>query len=170
MSDESSASTEGAALRSLVAQVAAAYFTNSHVATDEIPSVIAQISASLSSVSAVAGSRATSEEASSAPKLGRAQIRKSITSDALISFEDNKSYKTLRRHLAARGLTPAEYRAKWGLPDDYPMVAPSYSAARSEMAKTLGLGQRMQAARGRSSAAKGKGGRRKAGPAPVVKG
>ena len=68
-------------------------------------------------------------------------MRKSITPDGLISFEDGKSYKTLKRHLSGHDLTPEQYREKWGLPRDYPMVAPNYSAARSQMAKSLGLGQ-----------------------------
>ena len=147
MSDANSGVSEGAALRSLVAQVTAAYFTNSHVAPGEIPAVIAQVAASLSSVSTGASERPNAEATAAAPKLSRAQIRKSITPDALISFEDNRPYKTLRRHLAVRGLSPGGYRAKWGLPSDYPMVAPGYSAARSELAKALGLGQRGQAAR-----------------------
>lgn len=76
------------------------------------------------------------------PKLTRAQINKSITPDALISFEDNRGYKTLKRHLSSRGLTPQQYREKRGLPGDYPMTAPSYSEARSSMAKSLGLGRK----------------------------
>jgi predicted transcriptional regulator len=71
-----------------------------------------------------------------------AQIRRSITPDALVSFEDGKSYKTLKRHLSTRGLSVEQYKAKWGLPADYPVVSPNYSAARSAMAKTLGLGQK----------------------------
>ena len=77
--------------------------------------------------------------------MAKAQVRKSITSDALISFEDGKPYRTLRLHLASRGLTPESYREKWGLPDDYPMVAPGYSAVRSQMAKDFGLGRRPKA-------------------------
>ena len=69
-----------------------------------------------------------------------AQIKKSITPDALISFEDGKPYKTLRRHLTLRGLTPEAYRAKHGLSADYPMTSASYSAQRSELARALGLG------------------------------
>ena len=68
-------------------------------------------------------------------------IKKSITPDHIISLEDGKPYKSLKRHLSGRGLTPAEYRAKWGLPSDYPMVSPNYAKARSEVAKSLGLGQ-----------------------------
>lgn len=129
-------------LRELVAQVASAYFSNSHVNPADIPAVISQIAASLTSVGT--GAQGTERIASSeeeAKKLTPAQVRKSITPEALISFEDGRGYKTLRRHLASRGLTPEQYREKWGLPATYPMVAPDYSAARSQMAKDLGLGQ-----------------------------
>jgi predicted transcriptional regulator len=73
------------------------------------------------------------------------QIRKSITPDGLISFEDGKSYKTLKRHLSVRGMTIADYKSKWGLPKDYPAVAPSYSAHRSQLARSIGLGQAVKA-------------------------
>lgn len=130
-------------LRELVADVAAAYFSNSHVGSADIPGVIQQIAASLLAVSAgTTAETAVSVEEPSAPKLSSAQIRKSITPDALISFEDGKAYRTLKRHLSTRGLTPEEYRQKWGLPRDYPMVAASYSEARSVMAKSLGLGRK----------------------------
>lgn len=148
--------SEGA-LRQLVAQVAAAYFSNSHVNPSEIPNVISQIASSLGGVNDGVGQTASEESTSAGPKLSRAQIRKSITPDALVSFEDNKPYKTLRRHLATRGLSPEQYREKWGLPSDYPMVAPNYSAARSQLAKSLGLGQRGQQARRKGA---GRGGRR----------
>jgi predicted transcriptional regulator len=68
-------------------------------------------------------------------------IRKSVTPNYLISLEDGKKYKTLKRHLGKLGLTPAQYRAKWGLPDDYPIVAPNYALRRSELARSSGLGQ-----------------------------
>ena len=68
-------------------------------------------------------------------------IRRSVTPDYLVCLEDGKRYKSLRRHLAGLGLTPAQYREKWNLPPDYPMVAPNYAALRSAMAKKLGLGQ-----------------------------
>jgi predicted transcriptional regulator len=80
---------------------------------------------------------ATSDE----PKPTASEIRKSITPDHLISFEDGKRYKTLRRHLTLRGLTPEQYRTKHGLPADYPMTSATYSAQRSELARALGLGQ-----------------------------
>jgi predicted transcriptional regulator len=81
------------------------------------------------------------EPAEEPQRLSPAKIRASIKPDALISFEDGRSYRTLKRHLTTKGLTPAEYREKWGLPKHYPMVAPNYSAARSELAKAAGLGK-----------------------------
>ena len=131
-------------LRDLVAEVSAAYFSNSHVNPADIPQVIAQIALSLASVGATTadsqggGAEAAPERA----KVTAAQVRKSVTPDALISFEDGKSYKTLKRHLTLKGLTPANYRERWGLPRDYPMTAPSYSARRSELARSLGLGKK----------------------------
>ena len=129
-------------LRDLVADVSAAYFSNSHVNPSDIPQVIAQIAASLAAVgqgeAAAADAAAESERTKATP----AQVRKSITADALISFEDGKFYKTLKRHLTLKGLTPADYRDRWGLPKDYPMTAPSYSAKRSELARSLGLGKK----------------------------
>ena len=74
-------------------------------------------------------------------KLSAAEVRKSIKPDGLVSFIDGKSYKTLKRHVTGHGLTSADYRAKFGLPHDYPMVAASYAAQRSELARKLGLGQ-----------------------------
>lgn len=73
--------------------------------------------------------------------------KKAIKPDGIISFEDGKSYKSMKRHLTGRGLTPQQYREKWGLPKEFPMVAPNYAAARSELAKRLGLGQKGPAAR-----------------------
>ncbi len=67
-------------------------------------------------------------------------IRKTVTPDPIISLEDGRPYKTLKRHLAGRGLTPDQYRQKWGLPVDYPMVAANYAAQRSQLAKDSGLG------------------------------
>jgi len=89
-------------------------------------------------------------------------IKKSITRDYLINLEDGKKYKSLKRVLATRhGLTPDEYRTKWGLPSDYPMVAPGYSAARSELAKQMGLGRKP----GQKAPAPAKRGRKKASQA-----
>jgi len=151
-------SDESLRLRDLVAEVAAAYFSNSHVNPNDIPYVISQIAAGFIAVGRSAGGSDPASSEDTAPaKATAAQIRKSMTPDALISFEDGKSYKTLKRHLTLRGLTPADYRERWGLPHDYPMTAPSYSARRSELARSLGLGRKSQA----KPAAKSAGGRKK---------
>lgn len=141
-------------LQSLVAEVAAAYFTNSHVNPAEIPHVISQIAASLSAVGSAPAVAA--DAPAGAAKATAAQVRKSITPDALISFEDGKAYKTLKRHLTLRGLSPADYREKWGLPKDYPMTAPAYSERRSALAKSLGLGRKSGGGGGRKRAVKAK--------------
>lgn len=136
-------------LRELVAEVAAAYFGRSPVDSAEVSGVISQIASSLEAIGLPASrtgeSNREQDEVSAcvrpASQLNPVQVRKSITPDALISFEDGKPYRTLRLHLASRGLTPEAYREKWGLPTDYPMVAPNYSAVRSQMAKSIGLGR-----------------------------
>jgi predicted transcriptional regulator len=147
-------------LRVLVAQVAAAYFSNSHVRPSEISDVVSQITASLRRVEED-DRRGTDMDALSAPGLTAinasdgtddtraaivqptaAVIRRSIHDDGLISFEDGRSYRTLKRHLTTRGLTPAQYRDKWGLPHDYPMVCADSSARRSALAKQIGLGRK----------------------------
>lgn len=134
-------------LQELVAEVAAAYFSNSHVTPAEIPTVVQQIASSLAAVKAAPEAPledgAIDADLPATPaRMPAAKVRKSITAEALISFEDGRSYKTLRRHLATHGLTPEQYREKWGLPADYPMVSANYSATRSAMAKSLGLGQK----------------------------
>jgi predicted transcriptional regulator len=135
-------------LRDLVAEVAAAYFSNTHVNPGDIPQVIAQIASSLAAVGVAEPQAAPAETGPERMRATAAQVRKSITPDALISFEDGKAYKTLKRHLTLKGLTPAEYRERWGLPRDYPMTAPSYSARRSELARSLGLGKKSGAKKG----------------------
>lgn len=72
-------------------------------------------------------------------------IKKSITPDWIISLEDGRKFKTLKRYLSTLGMTPDQYRAKWGLPSDYPMVAPSYAEARSNLARSMGLGRKANA-------------------------
>jgi predicted transcriptional regulator len=147
-------------LRGLVATVAAAYFANSSVQPDQVRSVICDIAGAL--LSAVEPPRSDARGDAPPPKAppslpaGRAgaalsDIAGSITPAGLISFEDGRAYKTLRRHLKRIGLTETEYRAKWGLPDDYPMVAPDYSRARSAVAKSIGLSQHGASARRRSA-------------------
>jgi predicted transcriptional regulator len=136
-------------LRDVVAQVASAYFSNSPVSPGEIPNVLALITTHFASIGQPSAEvSAATEDAPSSAAPTAAQIRKSVTHGALISFEDGRPYKTLRRHLSTRGLTPDEYRAKWGLPAGYPMVSAAYSATRSELAHRIGLGQIRQTAKG----------------------
>ena len=77
-----------------------------------------------------------------APLVPAVPIKKSVTPDYIISLEDGRKFKSMKRYLGLRNMTPAEYREKWGLPRDYPMVAPNYAAARSELAKKSGLGRK----------------------------
>lgn len=132
-------------LRELVAEVTAAYLSQTTVAASEIPRVIEHISNSLAMVGSSKVDIQNAEAMPQSPRAVRvsaAQVRRSITPEAIISFEDGKSYKTLKRHLSTRGLTVEAYKEKWGLPQEYPVVAPNYSAARSAMAVSLGLGQK----------------------------
>ena len=120
----------------MTADLVSAFVSNNNVPVAELPALIASVHAALTGL----GNEAAAEPAGP-DKPTPAQIRKSITPDALISFEDGKSYKTLRRHLTLRGLTADAYRAKYGLAADYPMTTANYSAQRSALAHALGLGQ-----------------------------
>ena len=118
----------------LTSDIISAYVTNNKLAAGELGEMIASVHAALSGLN---GQKAPEPE-----KLTPiVPIKKSITADYLISLEDGRHYKSLKRHLSGRGLTPAQYREKWGLARDYPMVAPNYAKQRSELAKALGLGQ-----------------------------
>jgi predicted transcriptional regulator len=121
----------------LTADIVSAFVSNNPVPVSELANLLTSVHTALSGLAA-GGSAVSSKD--EVEKATAAQIKKSITHDALISFEDGKPYKTLRRHLTLRGLTPEAYRAKHGLSADYPMTAASYSAQRSELARALGLG------------------------------
>lgn len=136
---------------SLAAEVVAAYIGNNTVAVADLPGLIRSVHDALTGVGAPA--EASSEPT---PKATAAQIRKSITPDALISFIDGKPYKTLKRHLTTHGLTIEAYKARFGLPMDYPTTAPAYSEARSAMAKALGLGQGGRKGKAAMTAPKGR--------------
>ena len=117
--------------------VVAAYVSNNSLPSAELPSLIASIHGALNSIAS--GSVAPVVDTVERPT--PAQIRKSIRPDGLISFIDGKSYKTLKRHLTKHGLDPQTYRDRFGLPADYPTTSANYSAQRSALAKSLGLGQ-----------------------------
>ncbi|SFM24159.1 MucR family transcriptional regulator [Methylobacterium pseudosasicola] len=126
----------------LTAGVVSAYVSNNHLQPSEIATLIANTHAALAGLG-----NGAALEAPAVEKLTPAQIRKSITPDALISFVDGKPYKTLKRHLTGNGMTIEQYRERYGLPRDYPSTAASYSEQRSKLALALGLGnQRKKAA------------------------
>jgi len=141
----------------LAADIVSAYVTNNSIQAADLPGLIASVHASLSGLGQPAATPVEDH------KVTPAQIRKSVTPDALISFIDGKPYKSLKRHLTSNGTSPDEYRQKYGLPRDYPMVAATYAAQRSELAKSLGLGQLR-----RNGAAAKKAAEKRAEPDPVV--
>ncbi|QKC86789.1 MucR family transcriptional regulator [Mesorhizobium sp. NZP2077] len=135
MTEEADNNTD--ALIELTADVVSAYVSNNPVPVGELPALIGQVHAALKG--AVAGSAPDKPEVLN-PAV---PVRKSVTPDYIICLDDGKKFKSLKRHLSTHyGLTPDEYRVKWGLPSDYPMVAPNYAAARSALAKSMGLGRK----------------------------
>ncbi|WP_410824383.1 MucR family transcriptional regulator [Methylobacterium oryzisoli] len=122
---------------SLVADIVSAYVSHNHLSTSDLPALIRSVHDQLGKL----GRPAEPEAERPIPPV---PIKKSVTPEAIISLEDGRPYKSLKRHLTTRGLTPAEYRQKWGLPPDYPMVAANYAAQRSELAKSIGLGRPRQ--------------------------
>ncbi|MER9858740.1 MULTISPECIES: MucR family transcriptional regulator [unclassified Mesorhizobium] len=125
------------ALIELTADVVSAYVSNNPVPVGDLPALIGQVHAALKGT---AGSVSAADPEALKPAV---PIKKSVTPDYIICLEDGKKFKSLKRHLSSRyGLTPDDYRAKWGLPADYPMVAPNYAASRSALAKTMGLGRK----------------------------
>lgn len=133
---------EKAELIDMTAEIVSAYVGHNTIAPEELPGLIHKVFAALNGASAGAASAAAPQSEPAVP------IRKSITPDYLICLEDGKKFKSLKRHLHTHyNLTPDEYREKWGLPRDYPMVAPNYAQARSRLAKKMGLGQAGQSRR-----------------------
>jgi predicted transcriptional regulator len=137
--------TEVSELTKLVAQVASSYLGAQRVnGPEEIAAVVRAVAESLKSVDGGGASGVGSAGAEpAAPKLTKGQIAKLIKDDGIISLLDGKTYKTMKRHLSTHGLTPAEYIERFSLPTDFPMVSPAYSRARSEMAKSIGLGRKL---------------------------
>ncbi|RWB25222.1 MucR family transcriptional regulator [Mesorhizobium sp.] len=121
----------------LTADVVSAYVSNNPIPVGDLPALIVQVHAALKGT---AGSVSAEEPEALKPAV---PIKKSVTADYIICLDDGKKFKSLKRHLSTHyGVTPDEYRAKWRLPADYPMVAPNYAAARSALAKTMGLGRK----------------------------
>ncbi|MGM0559465.1 MAG: MucR family transcriptional regulator [Pseudomonadota bacterium] len=123
-------------LLSLTSNIVAAHVSNNAVAPADVPGLIREVYSTLANV----GQDTVKEPEKPTPAVA---IKKSITPDYLICLEDGKKLKMLKRHLkTAYNMTPEEYREKWGLPADYPMVAPNYARQRSKLAKDIGLGKR----------------------------
>jgi len=128
--------TTGKNFIDLTANIVSAYVSNNPTPASDIPALIGQIHAALLKVST---GRA---ELPVEPAKPAVPVKKSMTADYLICLEDGKRFKSLKRHLRTQySMTPEQYRDKWGLPADYPMVAPNYAVARSQLAKKMGLGQ-----------------------------
>ena len=131
------------ALLVLASNIVSAYVSRNALTAAELPAFIAETYANVARIAT--GSVVANVEP---PKEPAVSIRKSVTNDHIVCLEDGKKFKSLKRHLAANhGITPQEYRKKWGLPVDYPMVAPSYAAVRSSLAKEVGFGQKADAAK-----------------------
>jgi predicted transcriptional regulator len=133
-------------LLTLTADIVAAHVSNNSVAVNDLPTLIQNVHQALSGIS---GGNAAPEEKPQ-PKVS---IRASIKPDYIVCLEDGKKQKMLKRHLmTSHGLTPNEYRAKWGLSGDYPMVAPNYAEQRRTLAKSIGLGTKSRKTRGAAKA------------------
>jgi MucR family transcriptional regulator, transcriptional regulator of exopolysaccharide biosynthesis len=129
-------SPAGDAFIELTAEIVSAYVGNNTVPAAEIPALISQVHAALTRVGGAAA------DAPNVPLKPAVTVKKSITPEYLVCLEDGKKFKSLKRHLRTQyNMTPEQYREKWGLSADYPMVAPNYAAARSQLAKQMGLGQ-----------------------------
>lgn len=129
--------TENTALIELAAGIVSAYVSNNNVQTGELTGLIGDVYSALRRTSANGASVPTGE-----PPKPAVNVKKSISPDYLICLEDGKKFKSLKRHLRTHyNLSPEQYREKWALPLDYPMVAPNYAQARSNLAKKMGLGQ-----------------------------
>src|SRR3712207_5694225 len=123
----------------LAADIVSAYVSNHNVATGDLASLIRDVHTALQQ------SASGTSEPEPEPLTPAVSVKKSVTADAIICLEDGKKFKSLKRHLRTdHNLSPEEYRARWGLPRDYPMVAPNYAASRSELAKKMGLGRGRQ--------------------------
>ncbi len=151
MADEAGQQVEQTEILKMASNIVVAYVSHNSLATEQMPDAIATVYNSLQTLNAGRGAAAAE------PPKPAVSIRSSIETDYLVCLEDGKKLKMLKRHLrTAYDMTPDEYRAKWGLPSDYPMVAPNYAEQRSKIAYKIGLGRKPGARtkrRGRGKAA-----------------
>jgi predicted transcriptional regulator len=136
----------------MTADIVSAFVSNNSVPSTELPTLIQSVHRALSGVS---GAEQAPEQA---PREPAVPVKKSVNPDFIVCLEDGRKFKSLKRHLRTKyNMSPEEYRTKWGLAKDYPMVAPNYAKARSDLAKQMGLGQGGRAARGGKTAGAGRG-------------
>jgi predicted transcriptional regulator len=135
---------DGSRLTRLTVQMVTAFLSNNFVPVNELPDLIRQVRETISNLSSDPNA-GTSVAAAGKPAV---PIKRSVTDAYIVCLEDGLKFKSLKRHLrSSYGMTPDEYRAKWGLPHDYPMVAPNYAEHRSQLAKQIGLGRQRAAKR-----------------------
>jgi predicted transcriptional regulator len=136
MSEITAPNIDSATLLDLTARIVSAYAGNATLSPTELTDVIGSVSRALAQLSTTTVEPEPKELSPAVP------VKKSVTADFIVCLEDGKKLKMLKRHLMSTyGMTPAEYRTKWSLPRDYPMVAPNYAATRSQLAKKIGLGK-----------------------------
>lgn len=130
----------------LISNIAASYLRRNSVSIDQIATVVSSVTSAIEKAAKEIGGSAVPEFLPAPRETGRSPavpIKKSVQREYIVCLEDGLHARTLKRHLnSAHGMTPDQYREKWGLPDDYPLVAPAYSESRSKMAKKLGLGRK----------------------------
>jgi predicted transcriptional regulator len=144
MASHDAETLKGNDLLKLASDIVAAYVSNNPVPVGELPAMIKSVHATLGGLSSGAPGEMTTSQKPAVP------VKKSVTPEYLVCLEDGKRLKMLKRYLRSRyGLSPDQYRAKWGLPADYPMVASNYAAQRSEFAKKIGLGRSAPATKNR---------------------
>lgn len=129
-------------LVAVTAELVSSYVASNQIAASELPDLIRKVHATLQELATGTPAADVAPEPAPRPKPA-VPISRSVTPDAIFCLEDGKPFKTLKRHLkTVYNLSPDEYRARWGLPDDYPMVAPNYSAQRAATARRIGLGRK----------------------------
>jgi predicted transcriptional regulator len=136
MANHESIASRADELLKLASEIVAAYVSNNPVPVGELPAMIKSVHATLGGLSGASAAEAMTTQKPAV------NVKKSVTPEYIVCLEDGKKLKMLKRYLRSRySMSPEEYRSKWGLPADYPMVAPNYAAQRSEFAKKIGLGR-----------------------------
>src|SRR5207237_948473 len=140
-----SGNSSGSTFIELTAEIVSAYVSNNSVPSSDLSALINQVHSALTRVSS------GQVDAPSEPLKPAVSVKRSITPEHIVCLEDGKKFKSLKRHLRTQyNMTPEQYREKWGLPAEYPMVAPNYAAARSQLAKQMGLGQQRRRRKARA--------------------